>query len=38
MTNDYLMTIHDQAINKVTYEEEKKNNLQHTTQTFLRKG
>ena len=37
MTNDYLMTIHDQAINKVTYEEEK-HNLQHTTQTFLRKG
>ena len=37
MANDYLMTIYDQAINKVTYEEEK-NNLQHTTQTFLRKG
>ena len=36
MTNDYLITIHDQDINKVTYEE--KNNLQHTTQTFLRKG
>ena len=37
MTNDYLMTIHDQAINKVTYEKEK-NNLQQTTQTLLRKG
>ena len=33
MTNDYLMTIHDQA-NNVTYEEEK-NTIQHTTQTFL---
>ena len=37
MTNDYLLTIHDQAINKVTYEEEK-NNLQHITQIFLREG
>ena len=31
------MIIYDQAINKVTYEEEK-NNLQHITQIFLREG